>query len=117
MFLQTGRAEAAGSATERIGGDLKKAWAQAGRQGAEPSLAEFGKALTRFGADLETLRTGDLLTGRGMTMPSAARLLRAARAAKEDLARHAPPLADILERVAAMAEPLAGAGADLVQRG
>ena len=112
-FLQTGRAQAAGSATERIGSDLKKAWAQGGRQGAEPSLAEFGKALTRFGADLETLRTGDLLTGRGMTTPSAAQLLRAARVAKEDLARHAAPLADILERVAAMAEPLAGAGADL----
>jgi CRISPR-associated protein Csx16 len=112
-FLRTGRAQEAGRTTARLGRDLRKTWFQGGKQGKEPNLKELGEALIRFGADLETLRTGDLLIGRGSAGSSAARLLAAAKAAREHVARHAPPLADILHRVIAMAEPLSNAGEDL----
>lgn len=113
MFLRTGRAEEAGKATERLGRALAKAWADGGMQGERPNLDALGKGLRDFGADLETLRTGDLLLGRGTTNSSAARLLSATRQAEEHVAKHAPPLADILDRVVEMAEPIASAGADL----
>jgi CRISPR-associated protein Csx16 len=112
-FLRTGRAQEAGRTTVRLGRDLRKTWFQGGKQGEEPNLKELGEALIRFGADLETLRTGDLLIGRGSVRSSAARLLASARTAKEHVSRHAPPLADILDRVMAMAEPLSNAGEDL----
>jgi CRISPR-associated protein Csx16 len=113
MFLRTGHADDAARATERLGRDLKKDWFEGGRQGGAPKLGDFGKALAQFGADLETLRTGDLLIGRDGKKPSTNRLRDAARDAAGDARRHVPPLADILDRVAAMAEPLVGAGADL----
>ena len=113
MFLKTGRAEEAAEATHRFGKALAKAWAEGGKQGGRPNLDALGKSLREFGADLETLRTGDLLLGRGTTMSSAARLLKATQETEELAAIHAPPLADILDRVAAMAEPIAGAGHDL----
>lgn len=113
MFLRTGRAEEAGSATERLGRDLRKAWIQGGRQGDEPNLKELGQALTQFGKDLQTLRTGDLLLGRQGARSSATRLLEEAQGAKQHAGRHAPPLADVLEHVVAMAEPIAHAGSDL----
>jgi len=113
MFLKTGRAEDAADATQRLGGALAKAWAEGGKQGKRPNLDALGKGLREFGADLETLRTGDLLLGRDTTKSSAARLLKATREIKELAKAHAPPLGDILDRVAAMAEPIAGAGHDL----
>lgn len=113
MFLQTGRAEEAGKATERLGRDLRKDWFQGGKQGNEPNLKELGEALIRFGADLETLRTGDLLVGRGATTSSVVRLLKAVQGAREHVAQHAPPLHDVLDRVAAMVEPIAGARRNL----
>jgi CRISPR-associated protein Csx16 len=112
-FLRTGRAQEAGRTTARLGRDLRKTWFQGGKQGEEPNLMELGEALIRFGADMETLRTGDLLIGRAGTRSSAVRLLASTKAAKEHVARHAPPLADILDRVMAMAEPLSNAGEDL----
>lgn len=111
-LLHTGRAQEAAEETERLGRAVAKAWAEAGRQGERPNLDTLGQGLRDFGADLETLRTGDLLLGRG-TNSSAARLLNAARETKEHVSKHAPPLADILDRVAAMAEPIAGADRDL----
>lgn len=113
MFLKTGRAEAAAEATQRLGRVLAKAWAAGGKQEQRPNLDTLGKGLRDFGADVETLRTGDLLLGRGTMKSSAARLLNATRETKEHVAKHAPPLADILDRVAAMTEPIAGAGHDL----
>ncbi len=113
MFLKTGRAEAAAEATQRLGRALAKAWADGGKQGGRPHLDALGKGLRDFGADLETLRTGDLLLGRDTTKSSAARLLNVTRETKEHVVQHAPPLADILDRVATMAKPIAGAGHDL----
>lgn len=113
MFLKTGRAEDAAEATLRLGGALAKAWAEGGRQGERPNLDALGKCLREFGADLETLRTGDLLLGRGTTKSSVARLLKATQETKKLAATHAPPLADILDRVTVMGEPIACTGNDL----
>ncbi len=113
MFLKTGRAEEAAETTQRLGRTVAKAWAEGGRQGSRPNLDALGKGLRDFGADLETLRTGDLLLGRDKTGSPTARLLNTTRETKEHVAKHAPPLADILDRVVAMVEPIAGAGYDL----
>ncbi|SRR5579883_1014045 len=113
MFLKTGGAEEAGAATERLGRELATAWADGGREGGRPSLDRLGSALRSFGADLQTLRTGDLLIGRGTTESSVARLLQRVQEAREHVAKCAPPLADVLDRVVEMVKPIAGAGRDL----
>ncbi len=113
MFLQTGRGEEAGTATKRLGNDLRNAWFHGGRLGKEPNLKELGEAIIRFSEDLETLRTGDLLIGGGKTKSSALRLLEAAKDAKHQVEQHAPPLADVLDRITEIVQPLAGANEDL----
>ncbi len=108
MLLETGRAEEAAAATERLGRSLSKAWAEGGRSELRPELDRLGKALWAFGADLETLRTGDLLLGRGPKVaPSAVALAEALGRARADVQTHLPPLADVLDRVRGMVEPLA----------
>ncbi len=107
MFLETGRAEEAAAETERLGRSLAKAWHQGGRQGPRPGLDRLGKALGAFGADLGTLRTGDLLLGRPRTGPSAVALAEALEQAHADARAHLPPLADVLDRVRTMLAPLA----------
>jgi len=113
MFLRSGRAQEAAAETTRLGSELAKAWVRGGRCGDRPSLDTLGKGLKEFGEDLETLRTGDLLIRRGTKKSSAERLLSSARQAKEGARTHAPPLADVLDRVIEMAEPLAGERHDL----
>ncbi len=113
MLLRTGRAQEAAEETERLGRALAKAWHDGGKQGGRPNLDALGKSLREFGADLETLRTGDLLLGRGSMNSSASRLLSATQEAKEHVAKYAPPLADILDRVVAMVEPLVVGGKSL----
>jgi CRISPR-associated protein Csx16 len=113
IFFKTGRAEEAGAATERLGRALAKAWADGGKQGERPVLDELGAALRDFGADLETLRTGDLLIGRGATRSSVCNLLERTQEARRHVEQHAPPLADVLDRVVEMVEPIADAGRDL----
>jgi len=108
MFLRTGRAAEAADATEALGRALRKSWAQAGQSEPEPGLREVGQALRQFGADVETLRTGDLLIG-----GSASRLLAALRKAEMETREHVRPLADVLDRIIAMVEPLAGVERDL----
>jgi CRISPR-associated protein Csx16 len=113
MLLQTGRAQEAAEETARLGRALAKAWADGGKGGERPSLDKLGAALRDFGADLETLRTGDLLIGREATSSSVSNLLQRAQEARVHVVQHAPPLADVLERVVEMAEPIAEAGQDL----
>lgn len=113
MFLRTGRAEEAANATRRLGKELAKAWAEGGKQGPRPDLDKLGRTLGAFGADLETLRTGDLLVGRGGSSSSAAMLHEAAQRAKDDVAKHIPPFADVLDRVLSMVQPLAHKRSDL----
>lgn len=107
MLLETGRAEEAAAEAERLGRSLSRAWAQGGQQGPRPELDRLGKALRAFGADLETLRTGDLLLGSGNAAPSAVALAQGLDRAGEDVRAHLPPLADVLDRVRAMVAPLA----------
>lgn len=113
LFLRTGRAEAAAAEAERIGSSVRQAWFKEGRVGPEPRLKELGQSLRQFARDLETLRTGDLLIGRGGNTSSAARLFAAATAAGEEVVVHTPALADVLQRVAEMVRPLAGKRIDL----
>lgn len=108
MLLKTGRAEEAAAQAERLGRSLSRAWAESGREGPRPELDRLGKALRAFGADLETLRTGDLLLGPPGKKPSAVLLQEALEQAREDVQAHLPPLADVLDRVRAMVAPLAG---------
>jgi CRISPR-associated protein Csx16 len=116
LFLRTGRAGEAASATERLGRELRRTWAMGGRSGERPRLAELGETLSEFGADLETLRTGDLLLGRdGRTKrrASARDLVQALEAARAEVDRHLPPLAQVLDKVEAMVRPLVGGFCDL----
>jgi CRISPR-associated protein Csx16 len=116
LFLRTGRATEAAAATERVGRELGKAWAEGEKKGAQPRLQALGKALRQFGDDLETLRTGDLLLGRdGGTKrrASARELVQALEAARAEVDEHLPPLAQVLDRVEAMVRPLVGEFRDL----
>lgn len=111
-FLKSGRAEDAANATERLGRSLAKSWASGDRSGPRPALDTLGRELRAFGADLETLRTGDLLIGHGK-QSSAKRVVCAARQARAEVEEHAPPLADVLDRITSFAEPLARCSCDL----
>ena len=116
LFLRTGRATEAACATERLGRELRRAWAVGGRSGERPRLAELGEALSEFGADLETLRTGDLLLGRDdetRRRASARELAEALEAARAEVDEHLPPLAQVLDKVEAMVRPLVGEFRDL----
>lgn len=113
MFLNTGRAEEAAGRASILGHDLRRAWARSGREGPAPKLKDFGEALRTFGNDLATVRTGHLLLGPKGEPGSAERLRREAEAAREDIKRHLPPVAHILDRLVGMVEPLAGKRNDL----
>src|SRR6202007_3236804 len=85
----------------------RKSWYMNGRQGPEPRIDSFARALGRFGNDLETVRTGSILLGRPPSEASAvAYLLSELQRSKEELPRHIPPLADVLERLQATVETL-----------
>lgn len=105
LFLKTGRAGPVAQLAKSRGHDLARQWAK-DRNGPRPALDELGRAIQQFGEDLATLRTGDLLLGREGSRSSAHRLLDAIQRAKPAVEAHLPPLAEILERLERMAEPL-----------
>ena len=103
LFLRTGRADDVAEPTRRLGRELQKQWAMAGKQGQQPSLEQLGKALQRFGDDFVTLRTGALISNQ----PSSARqLLDAIEHARPDVVKQLPPLASVLDEVVAVVRPL-----------
>jgi CRISPR-associated protein Csx16 len=104
LFIKTGRADELAHATEQIGRDLIKQWA-ADRTGEKPTLDKLAKALREFGADLETIRVRDLLSG-SAGPGSAKRLTDAATNCSADAAQHIPPLGELLGRIADLARPL-----------
>jgi CRISPR-associated protein Csx16 len=118
-FLRTGDARAAASVAERIGRNLSRDWAQAGRQGPAPGVAGFARALQEFSDALVTVRVGELLLERGegdrpTEGPARVRTLtEALERSRMELERHIPPVAEVLGRVADMLEPLSFAGQDL----
>src|SRR5690606_8326979 len=71
MFLRTGQADEVVAPTEALGRERSRQWVTSGRQGAQPQLRAIAQALSTFGDDFTTIRTGSLLIGR---QPSAQRL-------------------------------------------
>jgi CRISPR-associated protein Csx16 len=106
LFLRTGRSGPVAERTITLGQELARRWAQT-KHGEPPGLAKLGKALRDFGANFETVRTGDLLLqGAG---GSAAKLAAVLHDAKGGAAA-VPPLADVLDRLERdLVEPLLGA--------
>lgn len=109
LFLKTGRVAGIASRAEALGRRLNKDWASAlaDKRGPQPRLDRLAKAINRFGQDLETVRTGALLLGKKGRDGSAKALAAIIEAERGHLAEVLPPLADVLDRIAAMATPLA----------
>jgi CRISPR-associated protein Csx16 len=105
MFLQTGQADDVVAPTEALGRELSRQWAMTGRQGTQPQLRALAQALSAFGDDFTTIRTGSLLIGR---QPSAQRLWEAIERTSDEVAQRLPALALVLDQVRAMVEPEQG---------
>ena len=103
MFLRTGQADEVVAPTEALGRELSRQWAMSGRQGAQPQLRAIAQALSAFGDDVTTIRTGSLLIGK---QSSAQRLWESIEQTKEEVAQQLPALALVLDQVQAMVEPL-----------
>lgn len=97
QFHATGDARRLATLADRLARRLSADWALSGQEGEPPRFRQFAKALTEFGDALATIRTGELLLAQGRVPSAAARLAAAARAVREEIARYAPPLAEILE--------------------
>jgi CRISPR-associated protein Csx16 len=110
MFLRTGQADEVVAPTEALGRELSRQWATSGRQGTQPQLRALAQALSAFGDDFTTIRTGSLLIGR---QPSAQRLWEAIERTRDEVAQQLPALALVLDQVRAMVEPLRTGGARL----
>ncbi len=110
LFLESGRLGKLVERTEAIGRLVGRRWVESGKKEPKPRIRQLGEAIEGFARDLQTIRTGALLLGgeeNGKRTPSSAkRLLQATREARQDVAEHLPPLADVLDRIEAMARPL-----------
>jgi CRISPR-associated protein Csx16 len=106
LFLRTGRAAELANAVEPLGKALRKAWSLGGRTGPQPGIDSLAKALRLFGDAIETVRTGALLLGGPSKESAVVQLLNELQRSKEELPRHIPPLADVLERLRATVEVL-----------
>jgi CRISPR-associated protein Csx16 len=106
LFLRTGRSADVAEPTIQLGRELSRRWAET-RDGEQPRLRKLGETLRDFGANLETVRTGDLLLPGA---PGSAASLSAALQEARQSATAIPPLADVVDRVQReMVEPLLGA--------
>jgi CRISPR-associated protein Csx16 len=110
MFLRTGQADEVVAPTEALGRELSRRWATSGRQGTQPQLRALAQALSAFGADFTTIRTGSLLIG---SEPSAQELWDAIERTRDEVAQQLPALALVLDQVQAMVAPLRTGGARL----
>ena len=110
MFLRTGQADDVVEPTEALGRELGRQWAMSGRQGTAPQLRALADALRAFSDDFTTIRTGSLLIG---TRATALRLHDTINQAEQEVARHLPALASILDQVRDMVAPLRTHGARL----
>lgn len=108
LFLRTGQAGGVTAAVGRAGSGLLREWAAAGRGGARPGeIRDLAEALRRFGNDLTTLRSLDLVGARGGE-GSAAALLARLSDYRSEIATRLPPLARVLDRLAREVAPLHG---------
>ena len=106
LFLKTGRVASVAADTRRLGRSLQKAWHLQGQIGEQPTLDKLGQALDAFGLDLETVRTGSILLGRGNQTSSAQALLNELTRSGPQVAATIPPLADVLIRIQEMVQVL-----------
>jgi CRISPR-associated protein Csx16 len=106
QLLDTGDARAVARRAEYLGRSLSKQWADAGRPGQQPRLREFSQALADFSDALVTVRIGDLLLAKDRLPSASKRLADIAAIIREELAVNAPPLAEALAGIEAMARPL-----------
>lgn len=113
MFLRTGQADEVVAPTEALGRELSRQWAMSGRQGAQPQLRAIAQALSAFGDDVTTIRTGSLLIGKAKEPPSAEELYQQIERARGEVDQHLPALGMVLDQVQAMVEPLRTSGARL----
>jgi CRISPR-associated protein Csx16 len=118
QLLTTGNTASAAQLASGLGRRLAREWAAAGKEGARPELDKLGRVLQGFGDALDTVRVGELLlglpncgkAGRGAC---ARELLEAIAMTRPTVVAEAPPLAPLLDEIARMAEPLAGAQGSL----
>ena len=110
IFLRTGQADDVAEPTESLGRELSRQWAISGRQGTQPHLRAIAQALSDFGDDFTTIRTGSLLIGE---QPSAQRLCEVIERTRDEVVQQLPALALVLDQVRAMVEPLCTRGARL----
>jgi hypothetical protein len=110
MFLRTGQADEIVKATEQLGKSINKQLADERAKSGFSQLPKLAKALRAFSDDFTTIRTGSLLIG---NQASANRLYNAIDRAKHEVEQHLPALANILNQVHKMVEPLRTNGARL----
>lgn len=110
MFLRTGQADEVVAPTEALGCELSRQWALSGRQGRQPQLRALALALSAFGDDFTTIRTGSLLIG---SQSSAQRLWDVIERTRDEVTQQLPALALVLDQVRAMVKPLRSGGARL----
>jgi CRISPR-associated protein Csx16 len=105
-FVTTGDARDMARRAESIGRADAKQWAAGGRQGPEPRLKAFARALSRFSDALVTVRTGELLLSKPRESSAAIALAEASSLVLAEVEAAVPPLAKVLGDVKAMAESL-----------
>jgi len=106
LFMRTGRADDAAVPATRLARELAKAWAAGGKNGPRPELGLLASAMTRFGDDFVSVRTGSLLLGTPKSASSAAQLFEAISRTRNEAARELPPLGRVLEQLQGMVAPL-----------
>jgi len=103
MFLQTGQSDAVVEPTKRLASDLSKQWATSNRQGRQPQLGTLAQALSDFGEDFTTIRTGKLVIG---NQSSSQRLWEAIERTRDEVVQRLPALALVLDQVQTKVDPL-----------
>lgn len=104
-FLRTGNGVMLAQRAEAIGRELSRTWAQH-RNGPRPRVRDFAKAVREFSDALLTVRTGALLLPHDGQASLAQRLADTVPQVAEDVARHAPPLAKVLQHIHEIVQPL-----------
>lgn len=105
LFLLTGRGSLLIHQVEQLARTVSSAWAK-DPSGPPPKLLKLARVLKDFNEALVTVRIGKLLLGSGNRTSAAQRLLETLRAAKQDIARHIPPLTPVLDQLENMLTPL-----------
>lgn len=105
IFLASGQGQALAQRAERLGQALARGWAKT-KQGPPPRIKKFASALEAFSQALATVRTGELLLARGKHASAAKWLMQALDEAGPDLQAHLPPVAQVLEKIRTLLEPL-----------